>query len=96
MGSAPSLTAIRRRAPLIALVLLCLAASGVVCSCAKDHPVQAVERALSAVAHAPAEPAAAGIVWALVLLLGAGSLVVAASAARPRSRSPVELRRLLL
>ena len=99
MRRTPSLAAIRPRVPAIALVLLvvlCAIAVGVGCSCVSDHPGHAVEQALAAISHVPAAPATVEVAWALVLLLGAGSLAAGMSVLRPRSRSPVELRRLLL
>ncbi len=89
---------LRRRAPAIALlllVLLCLAVVGVGCACMSDHPGQAIEQALVMITHLPAEPAMATTVWAAVLVILGVSLAVPC-APRPRTRSPVELSRLLL
>ena len=98
MRSAPSLVVLRRRAPAIALlllVLLCLAVVGIGCACMSDHPGPAIEQALVTITHSPAEPAIAATAWTAVLVTLGVSLVVR-HAPRPRTRSPMELGRLLL
>jgi len=52
-----ALVPLRRRLPLLAfilLALLCLVLLGVACACLTDQPMQAIERALSAVPALPA------------------------------------------
>jgi hypothetical protein len=54
-----SLQAMRKRMPLVLFILLaifCLIALGIACACASDHPMQNIDRALSAI------PAAAPLV----------------------------------
>src|SRR6266511_3341531 len=54
-----TLQGMRRRMPLLMFILLaifCLLALGIACACASDHPMQNVDRALSAI------PAAAPLV----------------------------------
>ncbi len=79
--------------PLIAFILLalvCLALFGFACACLTDHPMQALERALSTI---PALPALVEI-WALtvVAIFAAGALI-AGGETLSRSLSPAVLQR---
>jgi hypothetical protein len=52
-----ALASVRARMPFLAFILLaivCLALLGFACACLSDHPMQAVDRALSAMAALPA------------------------------------------
>jgi len=52
-----SIQRLRERLPLIVFILLfvlLLMVVGIACACATDHPMQTVERALSAIENAPA------------------------------------------
>jgi len=81
--------------PLVAFILLavvCLALFGFACACLSDHPMQALERALSAI---PALPALVEV-WSLtVLALFSASALVAGRETLRRSRSPAALQRFL-
>jgi hypothetical protein len=71
-----SLLALRARMPLIVFILVavvCLALLGFACACLTDHPMQAIERALTAIAAAPAVVN----VWAaaVVALLAAAAAI---------------------
>lgn len=83
----------RGRMPLIAFILLalvCLALFGFACACLSDHPMQALERALSTI---PALPALVEV-WALtVLALFAAGALVAGGETLSRSLSPAVLQR---
>lgn len=87
---------LRKRLPLVVFVLMLvfgLLLLGFACACITDHPVQAIERALTAVATAP--PVIE--VWstnafALVLL----TLAFARQARSRTSPSPASLQRFLL
>jgi hypothetical protein len=75
-----SLQAMRRRMPLVLFILLaifCLIALGIACACASDHPMQNIDRALSAI------PAATPLVE--VWTLSFAALVIFASLS-PRKR----------
>ena len=79
--------------PLIAFILLalvCFALFGFACACLSDHPMQALERALSTI---PALPALVEI-WALtvVAIFAAGALI-AGGETLSRSLSPAVLQR---
>ncbi len=79
--------------PLIAFILLalvCFALFGFACACLSDHPMQALERALSTI---PALPALVEV-WALtVLALFAAGILVAGGETLSRSLSPAVLQR---
>ncbi|CAN5190958.1 hypothetical protein BH18ACT14_BH18ACT14_16260 [soil metagenome] len=79
--------------PLIAFILLalvCFALFGFACACLSDHPMQALERALSTI---PALPALVEV-WALtVLALLAAGILVAGGETLSRSLSPAVLQR---
>jgi hypothetical protein len=69
-----SLQGVRKRMPLLVFILLaifCLIALGIACACASDHPMQNIDRALSAI------PAATPLVevWSFTF----GTLVILAS-----------------
>jgi hypothetical protein len=77
-----SVQRLRKRLPLIVfllLLILLLMLIGFACACLSDHPMQALERALSAIPSLP--PSA--IVWAFAASLFAGGVVIA------RRRLPV-------
>jgi hypothetical protein len=81
--------------PLVAFILLaviCLALLGFACACLSDHPMQALERALSAV---PALPALIEV-WpvALLALVAAASFVLAHTLARAPSEAALQRFRL--
>ena len=81
--------------PLFAFVLLavlCLALLGFACACLADHPMQAIEHALSAI---PALPALAEIWASSTLLLLASAWLLAAPLGVRRPSSAV-LQRFLL
>lgn len=83
--------------PLVVFILLavvCLALFGFACACLSDHPLQAVERALTGV---PALPALVEV-WSLLALIALASAALAAAATSPRARAPsaVALQRFLL
>lgn len=86
----------RKRLPLIVYVLLVLIAVmlvGVACACLTDHPMQAIEKALSAIPMAAALMAA----WPVLAvgLFGAALTARLSRAARDRA-SPAVLQRFLL
>jgi hypothetical protein len=94
---AMALQALRRRVPLVAFILialLCLVLLGVACACMSDHPVQALEKALAAVAAHPALIE----VWALLplTLLGAWALLGPSPLPRAGGPSIASLQRFLL
>src|SRR6266540_5435592 len=63
-----SLERMRRRLPLVVvifLVLIVVMLIGIACACATDHPMQAVDRALSAI---PTMPPLIEL-WSLIVLL---------------------------
>lgn len=78
---------------ILCLAILCLALLGFACECLGDHPMQAVDRALSAV---PALPALIEV-WSLfaIAALASGVLVVVSMTAA-RAPSPATLKRFLL
>ena len=95
-GDRLSIERLRKRLPLAVfalLLILLVVMLGIVCVCVSDHPTQAVERALSLVAHSSAVVE----VWAIT------GLLIAAFVARPplepvsaRGRaSPARLQRFL-
>jgi len=56
LGPVLSVQRLRKRLPLVVFILLalvCLVLVGFACACLSDHPVQAIERALLAVASLP-------------------------------------------
>ena len=64
-----TLMALRRRVPLLAsllLVLTCLMAVGVVCTCSSDHSLQAIERTIHSVASTLPT---VSVVWCEVAML---------------------------
>jgi len=81
--------------PLIAFILLavlCLALFGFACACLSDHPMQALEGALSAI---PALPALIEV-WpvALLALFAAGAFLSAKTLARAPSEAALQCFRL--
>ncbi len=90
-----SIQRLRERLPLIVFILLLILlvmVVGIACACATDHPMQTVERALSAI---PAAPAVL-IVWTYTLV----AMLVVAFVMPQRGRtfgraSPQELQRFL-
>jgi hypothetical protein len=81
--------------PLIACILLavlCLALLGFACACLSDHPMQALERALSTI---PALPALIEV-WPVTLLalVGAAAFVSARALARAPSEAALQRFRL--
>ncbi len=90
------LARLRGRLPLIAFILLavvCLALIGFACACLTEHPMQAVDRVLSAMAELPPLTE----VWSLfaVVLAGAGAAFIVGQQANGRA-SPAVLQRFLL
>jgi hypothetical protein len=90
-----SIQALRARLPLIVfflLFLLLVMVVGLACACLSDHPMQAIDRAVSAI---PAAPPLIEL-WALmVLLLAPVSLFVAAPRRAQGRASPPLLQRFL-
>ena len=90
-----SIQGLRERLPLIVFILLLILlvmVVGVACACATDHPMQTVERALSAI---PAAPAVV-VVWSYTFV----AMLVVAFVVPQRRRalgraSPQELQRFL-
>jgi len=90
-----SIQRLRERLPLIVFILLLILlvmVVGIACACATDHPMQTVERALSAI---PAAPAVL-IVWTYTIV----AMLVVAFVVPQRRRalgraSPQELQRFL-
>lgn len=87
---------LRRRLPLIVFLLLavlCLAMIGFACACLSDHSTQAIERAISGPATAPAVIE----LWSLVVLsLIAAPFFVTRRVGGFGRASPAELQRFLL
>jgi hypothetical protein len=89
-----SIMRLRRHLPLVVfifLVLLAVMLVGLACACFTDHPMQAIEKALSVI---PAAPPMVEVWPALVLGLFAGALVLTLTVAA-RGRSPALLQRFL-
>jgi hypothetical protein len=85
----------RKRLPLIAfifLVLILLMLIGIACACATGHPMQAVEKAVSAI---PAAPPLIELWSLIVLLLAPVALFVAAPGRAQGRASPPLLQRFL-
>jgi hypothetical protein len=90
-----SIQGLRERLPLIVFILLLILlvmVVGIACACATDHPMQTVERALSAI---PAAPAVV-VVWSYTFV----AMLVVAFVVPQRRRalgraSPQELQRFL-
>jgi len=86
---------LRERLPLIVFILLLILlvmVVGIACACATDHPMQTVERALSAISAAPAVL----IVWTYTFVaMLVGSLVVPQRRRALGRASPQELQRFL-
>jgi len=90
-----SLERLRKRLPLIVfilLVLILLMLVGIACACLTDHPMQAVEKAISAIPAAPPVMEA----WP-VLVLGffAAALVLTLPVVARERASPALLQRFL-
>jgi hypothetical protein len=91
-----SIQRLRERLPLIVFILLLILLVmmvGIACACATDHPMQTVERALSAI---PAAPGGGLIVWTYTFV----AMLVVAFVIPQRRRafgraSPQELQRFL-
>lgn len=95
-GATLSIQGLRGRLPLLVFVLFLVflvVALGLICLCTSDHPSQAVERSVSAAAHAPALVE----MWAALLVIA--PLVAAAVVLRPvpasGRASPAQLQRFL-
>jgi hypothetical protein len=91
----PSIQRLRQRLPLIVfvlLVILVLMAVGIACACATDHPMQAIERALSAIPAAPAVIEIWAYTFSAILLV---ALVVPERRRALGRASPEELQRFL-
>lgn len=89
------LHSLRRRMPLVVLVLLgvlCVVLLGFACACLNDQPMQALERALAAI---PAAPALIEV-WSLAVALLAGAGALAATRGMATAPTPAALQRLLL
>src|SRR5436190_18030971 len=89
-----SIQRLRRRLPLpvfVVILILLMVMLGFFCLCINDHPSQAAERAISAIAHAPAIVE----MWALTVLLLAPLLLAPLVSAVPAigRASPVRLQR---
>ena len=83
----------RKRLPLIVcifLVLLVVMLVGLACACLTDHPMQAIEKALSVI---PAAPAIVEV-WATLIVLAAAFTVRLPIVTRGRA-SPALLQRFL-
>ncbi len=91
----PSIQRLRERLPLIVFILLLVllvTLVGVACACVTDHPMQTVERALSAIAAAPAVIVVWTYAFAAILL---ASIVVPRRRRALGRASPQELQRFL-
>jgi hypothetical protein len=91
----PSIQRLRERLPFIAFVLLfvlIVMLVGVACACATDHPMQAIERALSAISTAP--PAIQVWTYAFAAIVGFALVAQRRRGAFGRA-SPQELQRFL-
>jgi len=85
----------RRRLPLIVfifVVLIVVMLVGIACACATDHPMQAIEKAVSAI---PAAPALIEVWAALVSGLFAAAIIFARPQAARERASPAVLQRFL-
>jgi hypothetical protein len=85
----------RKRLPLIVfifLVLIVVMLVGVACACLTDHPMQAIEKSLSAI---PAAPPMVEVWPALVLGLFAAALAIRLPVAARGRASPAALQRFL-
>lgn len=84
--------------PLLVFLLLavaCLALLGFACACLTDHPAQALERVVAAIAQMPAVIE----VWSLLTFAAGLALITAATRRRgygPSRASPALLQRFLL
>jgi hypothetical protein len=90
-----SIQRLRERLPLIVfvfLLVLLLMLVGFACACATDHPMQAVERALSAIPSAPALLEVWSYAFAAMLLM---AFVVARRPLAFGRASPQRLQRFL-
>jgi hypothetical protein len=90
-----SIARLRKRLPLIVFILLVLIVVmlvGIACACATDHPMQAIDKAVSAI---PAAPAVMEVWPAIVLSLFAGTLLVTLSVPAQERASPAFLQRFL-
>jgi len=93
--SQPSIQRLRERLPLIVFILLLVLLVmlvGVACACLTDHPMQTVERALSAIPAAPAVIVVWTYTFASILL---ASFVVSQRRQALGRASPQELQRFL-
>ena len=89
-----SIQQLRRRLPLpvfVLILILLVVMLGFFCLCINDHPTQAAERAVSAIAHAPALVE----MWALTVPLIASLLLAPLASAVPAvgRASPKHLQR---
>jgi hypothetical protein len=91
-----SIAGLRERLPLIVfifLVILVAMVLGFACACLTDHPMQAIERALSQV---QTTAIASGDPWSPVVLAAIGFAIFATASRRPLARpSPAGLQRFL-
>lgn len=91
-----SIQRLRERLPLIVFILLfvlLLMLIGIACACATDHPMQTVDRTLSAIPAAPAVIEIWTYTFAAILLV---ALVVPQRRRALGRASPQELQRFLL
>jgi hypothetical protein len=91
-----SLLGLRARLPLVVFILvavLCLALLGFACACLTDHPMQAVERVLTAIA---AVPAVVDVWAAAVVAFLAAAAAVATRRVVAEAPSHAALQRFLL
>jgi len=92
-----SLIGVRRRVPLIAgllLILACLMAVGVVCSCSSDQSLQSIQQVMKSGISAAATVLV--VVWSTALLLARLSLALVLVRPEGRGRaSPPLLQRFL-
>ena len=90
-----SMQHLRERLPLVVFVfflLLLVMLVGFACACATDHPMQAIERAVSAIAAVPAVIE----IWSLlVATLFVAGFVLARPQLAPGRGSPADLQRFL-
>lgn len=89
-----SIANFRNRLPFVVFILvliLLVALLGFVCVCMSDHPGQAVDRVLQAVAAAPALL----VIWGFVLAVGLTAVVQAEAVLGSNRASPATLQRFL-
>jgi len=90
-----SIARMRKRLPLIVFIfvlLIVVMLVGVACACLTDHPMQAIEKAVSAI---PAAPPMMEVWPALVLGLFAAAIIMRLPVAARGRASPAVLQRFL-